>query len=276
MKLNRRRISVPSTILLILLIVMLMSPFYVLLIGSFKPPLALSDMDLNPFNGNLTLKNFDTVFKKSEVFLWMKNSLIISVTVCAITAVVGIMAGYAFAKIKFKLRGVFFAAVMATMMMPKQMLLIPNYLVAYQLNLQDRMIGVILTSIAPAFGVFLSRQMISSLPRELFDAAEIDGCGELRKFTRIVVPLSLPTVATIATFSFFSTFNDYLWQLIMISDKSLKTLPVGVAMFAQAQSSSNKASQLAIGLISTIPLVVAFLLLQRFYIRGATDGAVKG
>ena len=231
-------------------------------------------MDLSPFK-NLTLSNFKLVFEKSDVWLWMRNSLVISLSVAAVTSAVGVMAGYAFAKIKFRFKGIMFVAVMATLMLPKQMLLIPNYLVAYNLNLQDRMIGVILTSIAPAFGVFLSRQMISSLPKELFDAAEIDGCGEFRKFTRVALPLSLPAVGTIATFSFFNTFNDYLWQLIMISDKNLKTLPVGVAMFAQSQY-SNRAAQLAIGLISTVPLVVVFLVLQKFFIKGATDGAVKG
>ncbi len=276
MKLHRNKISVPATVLLIVLILLLILPFYVLLVGGFKPNTSLiaTEMDLSPFK-NLTLSNFKLVFEKSDVWLWMRNSLVISLSVAAVTSAVGVMAGYAFAKIKFRFKGIMFVAVMATLMLPKQMLLIPNYLVAYNLNLQDRMIGVILTSIAPAFGVFLSRQMISSLPKELFDAAEIDGCGEFRKFTRVALPLSLPAVGTIATFSFFNTFNDYLWQLIMISDKNLKTLPVGVAMFAQSQY-SNRAAQLAIGLISTVPLVVVFLVLQKFFIKGATDGAVKG
>ena len=276
MKLHRNKISVPATVLLIVLILLLILPFYVLLVGGFKPNTSLiaTEMDLSPFK-NLTLSNFKLVFEKSDVWLWMRNSLVISLSVAAVTSAVGVMAGYAFAKIKFRFKGIMFVAVMATLMLPKQMLLIPNYLVAYNLNLQDRMIGVILTSIAPAFGVFLSRQMISSLPKELFDAAEIDGCGEFRKFTRVALPLSLPAVGTIATFSFFNTFNDYLWQLIMISDKNLKTLPVGVAMFAQSQY-SNRAAQLAIGLMSTVPLVVVFLVLQKFFIKGATDGAVKG
>ena len=276
MKLHRNKISVPATALLIVLILLLILPFYVLLVGGFKPNTSLiaTEMDLSPFK-NLTLSNFKLVFEKSDVWLWMRNSLVISLSVAAVTSAVGVMAGYAFAKIKFRFKGIMFVAVMATLMLPKQMLLIPNYLVAYNLNLQDRMIGVILTSIAPAFGVFLSRQTISSLPKELFDAAEIDGCGEFRKFTRVALPLSLPAVGTIATFSFFNTFNDYLWQLIMISDKNLKTLPVGVAMFAQSQY-SNRAAQLAIGLISTVPLVVVFLVLQKFFIKGATDGAVKG
>ena len=107
-----------------------------------------------------------------------------------------------------------------------------------------------------------------------FDAAEIDGCGELYKFARIALPLSLPAMGTVSIFAFFNTFNDYLWQLIMISDKALKTLPIGIAMFSEAQT-TNKGAQLAVGLISTIPLIIMFILFQRFFIKGATDGAIK-
>lgn len=276
MRLKNRKISVSSTILLCLLMLVMLMPFYVLLVGAFKPNLSLisSPMDLNPFQ-NLTLKNFIYVLQKSDIWLWMKNSLIISTSVAVLTAMIGVCAGYAFSKIRFRGKTVLFTLVMATMMMPKQMLLIPNYIVAYNLHLENKLIGVILTTIAPAFGVFLSRQFITSLPKELFDAAEIDGCGEFRKFTKIALPLSLPAVGTISIFAFFSSFNDYLWQLIMISDKALKTIPVGIAMFSQAQT-ANKAAQLTSGLIATIPLIVIFILFQKFFIKGSTAGAVKG
>ena len=116
----------------------------------------------------------------------------------------GVLGGYAFARIEFRGKKLLFMLVMATMMMPKQILLIPNYLVANNLGLVDKMIGVILTSIAHAFGVFLSRQFIMSIPIELFEAAEIDGCGEVRKFFTIALPLSMPAVGTIGIFSFFN------------------------------------------------------------------------
>ncbi|MGI6739375.1 MAG: carbohydrate ABC transporter permease [Christensenellales bacterium] len=276
MKSSRNKVSIVNIILLILLLLIVTFPFYVMLVGAFKLPIELAKMPVNlaPFT-NFTLKNMNKVFNDSEVFLWIRNSFIISITVATSTIFTGISAGYAFAKIPFRGKAFFFALVMATMIMPKQMLMIPNYLVARALHLENSMVGVILTSIAPAFGVFLSRQQISSMPKELFDAAEIDGCGEVMQFIQIVLPLSLPTAGTIGILSFFATFNDFIWQSIMIIDKNLRTLPVGLSYFAALQV-GNKGAQLAIALIATIPLGVLFIICQKFFIKGATVGAIKG
>lgn len=273
---GHKRINMPSTIILILIIFLTMFPFYIMIVGSFKPAISLNKfpVDLNPFQ-NLTLKNVAAVWEKSDILIWLKNTLIIGVAVAFGTIFVGVLGGYAFARIDFKGKNILFMLVMATMMMPKQVLLIPNYLVANQLHLTNSLFGVIVTSIAPAFGVFLSRQFIQSIPSELFEAAEIDGCGEVRKFFRIALPLSMPAVGTIGIFSFFNCFNDYLWQLVMISDKKLKTLPIGIALYAETMR-NNKAAQLAVALFATVPVVILFLLCQKFFIKGATEGGVKG
>lgn len=276
MKLRRRKNSLLNMILMILLICIVVSPFYVMIVGAFKPTIELIKIpaNLKPFT-EFTLKNIEKVLEDSDVFLWLRNSFVISLTVALSTVFIGLSAGYAFARVPFKGKVFFFALVIATMLMPRQILMIPNFLVAKTFNLQNSMIGVILTSISPAFGVFLSRQQISSMPRELFDAAEIDGCGEIRKFTRVVLPLSLPTVGTIAILSFFATFNDYVWQMIMISDKNLRTLPIGISYFTDLLV-NNKGAQLAMALIASIPLGILFVICQKFFIRGATAGAVKG
>ncbi len=276
MKLNKDKVSIPNTILLCILLIIVILPFYIMFVGAFKLPakLVVVPVDLNPFR-ELTLKNIRLVLKKSDIFLWMKNSLIISLSVAFLTAFIGVTAGYAFARIRFRGKNIFFALVMATLMMPKTMLLIPNFLVANKLGLVNSRIGVILTEIAPAFGVFLSRQFISSIPSELFDAGEIDGCGEVRKFWNIVLPLSAPSIATIAIFAFFSSFNDYLWQLVMISDSKIKTLPIGISLFSQTQM-SNKGAQMAIAAMAALPLIILFVFCQKFFIKGATAGAVKG
>ena len=197
------------------------------------------------------------------------------ISLLLLTALISVTAGYAFGKMRFRGKQILFMLVMATMIMPKQVLLIPNFLVANDLGLVDKMIGVILTSLSPAFGIFLCRQYVLSLPSELFDAAEIDGCDEFRKYIHVALPLTLPALGTVLIFAFFTTFNDYLWQLVMISDKNLKTLPIGVAMFAQAQL-NNKAVQLALALCATVPLAILFVACQKFFIKGATSGAVKG
>ena len=276
LKSHKKKYSIPSTIWMVIVVCIVMAPLFIMAVGAFKPNLSLiqTPVDLVPFK-DFTLNNVKKVLAESEVFLWLRNSFILSFAVACTTVFISICAGYSFAKINFRGKVVFFSIVIATMMMPKQILMIPNYLVANKLHLQYTMVGVVLTSIAPAFGIFLSRQAISSLPSELFDAAEIDGCGEVDKFFRVVVPLSIPTVGTIGIFSFFSTFNDYIWQTIMISGKSLRTLPIGMSYFAQLQN-NNKAAQLAMALIATVPLTVLFVLCQKFFIKGATAGAVKG
>lgn len=276
MKNKRRNISTVNTILVILLVLIIMFPFYIMLVGAFKPNPSLISVpiDLNPFR-NLTMKNISKVLEKSDIFRWLLNSFIISIGVSILTVIIALTAGYAFSRLDFPGKNILFALVMATLMMPKQVLLIPNFLVANSLGLVNKLIGVILTTIAPAFGIFLCRQFVGSLPKELFDAAEIDGCGEFGKFIKIAVPLSLPSMGTVLIFSFFNTFNDYLWQLVMISDKKNMTLPIGVTLFSQLNA-SNKALQLAVALMATIPLAVLFIALQKFFIKGATAGAVKG
>ncbi len=276
MKHRNKKISVVDTVLLCLLMLAVVAPFYIMLVGAFKPNTSLIAVpaDLLPFR-DFTLKNLKTVFEKSQVFLWFKNSLLISLGVALLTALISVTAGYAFGKMRFRGKQILFMLVMATMIMPKQVLLIPNFLVANDLGLVDKMIGVILTSLSPAFGIFLCRQYVLSLPSELFDAAEIDGCDEFRKYIHVALPLTLPALGTVLIFAFFTTFNDYLWQLVMISDKNLKTLPIGVAMFAQAQL-NNKAVQLALALCATVPLAILFVACQKFFIKGATSGAVKG
>lgn len=276
MRHKNRKISVVDTVLLCLLMLAVVAPFYIMLVGAFKPNTSLIAVptDLLPFR-DFTLKNLKTVFEKSQVFLWFRNSFLISLGVALLTSLISITAGYAFGKMRFRGKNFLFMLVMATMIMPKQVLLIPNFLVANDLGLVNKMIGVILTSLSPAFGIFLCRQYVLSLPSELFDAAEIDGCGELRKYIHVALPLTLPALGTVVIFSFFTTFNDYLWQLVMISDKNLKTLPIGVAMFAQAQL-NNKAVQLALALCATVPLAILFVVCQKFFIKGATAGAVKG
>ena len=270
------KISVPSTIILVLVILITVFPFYTMLVGAFKQSISLITypIDLNPFR-SLTLKNITLVWQKSDILLWLKNTFFVGLAVAFLTVFVGVLAGYAFARIEFRHKKLLFMMVMATMMMPKQSLLIPNYLVAKGFGLVDNLVGVILTSVAPAFGVFLSRQYFSSIPAELFEASEIDGGGEVRKFFTIALPLSMPVIGTIGIFSFFNCFNDYLWQLVMISSKKLKTLPIGISMYAQSMP-GNIAAQLAVALFATVPIVVLFLACQKFFIKGATEGSVKG
>ncbi len=269
----RKRISF---VLLCLLMAVFLFPYYVMLVGAFKNQMALQLVppDLNPVQ-NLTEANWKYVWEKTEILRWLLNSLIVSAGVAAVTVFIGATAGYSFAKKRFRGSVILFSVVIATMLLPRQMLLIPNYLVAMKLHLTNTRIGLILTTVSPAFGVFLCRQFMSSIPAELLEAAEIDGCGELRRFTRIVLPMALPALGALGIFSFFSAWNDYLWQLIMISDKELRTTPIGIALFSQGQV-TNTGYQMMAALIATLPMLIIFLSCQKFFIKGITVGGVKG
>jgi multiple sugar transport system permease protein len=251
-------------------------PFYMMIIGALKRNSALMRVppDINPFTG-LIWTNFSYVIRRSDIVLWFFNSLALALGVAAGAVFIASCAGYAFAKIRFKGRAAFFAIVIATMILPKQIMLIPNYLVALNLGLPNTRLGVILTTIAPPFGVFLCRQFMLGIPTELINASEIDGCGELRKFISIIIPLSLPAMGALAIFSFFTAYNDYLWQLIMISDRKLMTVSVGISLFAD-KANANFSYQLMAAALCTVPLVILFLLFQKVFIQGVTLGGVKG
>jgi multiple sugar transport system permease protein len=252
-------------------------PFYLMFVGAFKPSSALTSIppDINPFI-NLVTKNFTHVVLETDVFVWMGNSFIVSGFVALLTMLIAATAGYVLARINFPFNNLIFVLVIITMIMPRQILLIPNFLVALNLGLVNSLFGVIVTTVAPAFGIFLCRQFMLNIPKEMSEAAEIDGCYELRTFFHIIVPMSLPALGAIGIFAFFAAFNDYLWQLVMISNKSLQTVPIGIAMFAQKSVNRNLGYQLMTALIVTVPLLALFIACQKFFIKGITLGGVKG
>ena len=186
---DQQMMSIPGSILVYFFGFVSLIPLFVMILGAFKNNIDIIKypMSLSPFK-NPTMKNIVSVIKETDMLLWFKNTLIVSGVTALTTVFMSLAAGYALAKIKFRGKGLLFALVMATMMMPKQMLLVPNYLVAKQLGLVNTMLGLILTSLAPAFGVFLSRQFISNLPTELFDSAEVDGAGRWRKMWHVTLP----------------------------------------------------------------------------------------
>lgn len=275
--LEKRKISWVNTTILCLLMILVASPLYVMIVGSFKPnrSLIMLPIDMNPFNGQWDLKSMEILLSKSAVMTWITNSFIIAVSVACLTTFIGMTGGYAFSRIKFHGKKLLFTMVIATMLMPKSVLMIPNFLVARQLGLVDTMIGVILTTVGPAFSVFLARQCIMTLPGELFEAAEIDGCSEPGKFFRVALPLTMPSMGAATIFSFFGAFNDYTWQLIMISNEKLMTTPIGISSLS-SKYASTRGVPLAGALVVSIPLLVIFLLFQKVFVKGATVGAVKG
>lgn len=265
-----------SLILLWVLLLIFIVPFYVMFVGAFKNNTALQLVppDLNPFR-RMLLSNAIYVFGRSSILRWLLNSFTIGAGIAFFTVFISSTAGYAFAKKRFRGNSILFTIVILTMILPKQVLLVPNYLVAMKLHLTDQLLGVILTTVAPPFGIFLCRQFMQTIPTEMVEAAEIDGCSEIGKFVRIILPLSAPVLGALAIFSFITGWNDFLWQLIMISSREKRTVPIGIASFVE-ELSSNTGYQLMGALIATVPMLAVFLSCQKFFIKGITLGGVKG
>lgn len=264
----------------IVLFILLMSvvPFVIMLIGSLKPTMAFSivPIDFSPFK-NISLNNFESVTKTVNIPRAFGNSIYLVVLVVGCEVLLAITAGYVFAVKKFPLRRVLFGLVIVTMMLPRQLLLVPNFMVAKQLKLIDSLTGVALTTINASYGIFLTRQFVLAIPKDYFDAARIDGCSEFGVFSRIILPFLRPAIAGIAIYSMFGVWNDYLWQNIMLSSTSKQTVPLMLAYIANKSVNSIPAIglQLAGSVIAVIPMIVFFLIFQKWFIEGISAGGVK-
>ena len=273
-RINKPKVTISYIILWISILICLV-PLYVMIVGSLKPNITLFTIppDLNPLN--VTLKNFEYVLTKMNFVQWFGNSLFISGMIAILTVLISSAAGYAFAKKKFFGKRVWFAILLATMMLPRQIMLVPNFIVAKGLHLDNSLMGVVLTSLNVAFGIFLCKQFMSTLPNEMLEAAQIDGCNDFKTFFKIVFPLSMPALGALAIFSFIAGWNDFLWQYIMLSSKSLRTMPIAIAFLAQ-ENAANVGYKMAGAAICAIPMILMFVVFQKYFIKGITVGGVKG
>jgi len=229
----------------------------------------------------LTLKNYADLFSSSyPVLRWMLNSFLIAGATTFFSVLVCCTMGYAFGKKEFPGKNLLFLLVLATMMLPKQASLIPLFILTKRLNLIDTLWGVILPSISWPYGVFLMRQFMREVPEDLIEAARIEGAGELRIFTRIVLPLVKPAISTLSIIMFMQSWGDFMWQLIVLKGKEHWTMNVGLSVLIQNASGGanvvNYGLAMAGGCFAALPVIAIFLAFQKHFIRGITLGAVKG
>jgi multiple sugar transport system permease protein len=261
---------------LLLTSIIFIFPLYWMLTGSFKTQVSIWATPPEWFPSHFKLLNYEHIFSTTPAPLWMFNSVFTSLTTVVFVVIFSAMAGYAYAKKKFPGDKILFFVVIATMMMPTQVTLIPLYMICRDLGLIDSYLGVILPAIAFPFGVFIVRQFAKSIPDEIVESARIDGCGEIRLFATIVLPLLLPALGALAIFAFMHTWNDYLWQLIILQSKEKLTLPLGISTITYSENSMNYGFAMAGASLAAVPMILFFLLLQRSFIKGITLGSVKG
>lgn len=220
-------------------------------------------------------QNYTDVLQRAPFARWFLNTLVVTVVVVAGNLLFCSLAGYAFARIKFFGRDVVFILVLATLMIPFQVIMIPTFLIVRKLGLIDTLGALIVPNLAGAFGIFLLRQFFRSLPIELEEAARIDGASRLGVLFKIVLPLSGPVLATVAVITFLWTWNDFLWPLVTIYNPDNMTLQLGLTTF-QGAHQTNTHLLMAANVMSVLPVLFLFFVAQRFFIRGIATSGLKG
>jgi multiple sugar transport system permease protein len=224
--------------------------------------------------GTLTLENFRRVLDSFPVTTWFGNSVAIALSTAVLTVVTNLLAGYAFAHLRFRGSSTLFVLLLGTLVLPVQVIMVALFRLVTELHLYGTYWAVILPTSASALGVFLSRQYFVGIPRDLLDAARLDGAGEWRTFTRIVLPLAKPLVAVLFFMSLLSSWNDFAWPLIALKDNDLFTLPIGL-LYLQGQYGPDYTATMAFALINVAPMLAVFLVFQRFFVRGFVTSGLR-
>jgi multiple sugar transport system permease protein len=248
-------------------------PFYTMVVIALKPTQAVTfPKSLLPWP--LTLESFRPVLETEGVARWAFNTLVYSLVSVVLVLFLSSLAGYAFAKMRFPGRNAMFWSVLAMLMVPYHITLIPTFILIARAGGVDSYWGLIAPTLANAQAVFLMRQFIKTIPDELLDAARVDGCSEWRGYLTIILPLCKPILATLGIFVFLWHWNDFLWPLIVSQDISMRTLTVGIASLQQQGTSLNVL--FAGTLVSFIPIFAAYLIGQRYLTEGVLSSGIKG
>jgi multiple sugar transport system permease protein len=248
-------------------------PFIWMILSAFKPESGVLQLTPTLWPETFTTENFIYLFENMNFAVYLRNTIII--VLCSFVGLfLNAMAGYAFAKYKFKGRDKLFYLVLATMMIPGQVTMIPVYLILNQMGLTNTMAGVVLPGLVGAFSIFLFRQFMSTIPDELLEAARLDGASELRVFLQLVLPISKPIMAVQGILTFIGGWNSFLWPLIIANDESLYTLSVGLSLL-KGQYGGNFALQMAGSTFMVVPIVIIFIIFQKHIIEGYTISGMK-
>jgi multiple sugar transport system permease protein len=262
------------TIVALLVTAVLVFPLYWMLVVAFSPRGEVFEPGLHLWPSTFTLENFEKIFDRHPVLAWFGNSLVIGIFVTVITTAVNLLAGYAFARLRFRGRDAVFLLVLSTMMIPVQAIMVAQFKLITGLGIYGTYWGVILPAAAAAFGIFLARQFFLSIPDEVVEAARIDGAGHVRIFLQVVLPLCKPLIAVLLLLTFVGSWNDFAWPLIALKDNALFTLPVGL-LYLNGQTTPDYNAIMAMALLSVIPVVLLFLCFQRYFVQGFARSGIR-
>ncbi|OXM14805.1 carbohydrate ABC transporter permease [Paenibacillus herberti] len=264
-----------SHLILILAAIVLVFPFIWMLSGSFKDSLEVVRMPPNLIPETFLFSNYVEITKYFPIYRFLGNSVFVAIVTTLAQMAACAMGAFVFAKIQFRGRETLFGLYLITMMIPMQVTLTPLFIVFQKLNLINTYPGLILPGIFSAYGTFLLRQHMMTIPDPLIEAARMDGASYARVFAQIIIPLSKPALATLSIFAFMASWNNFLWPLIATSDKELMTLPIGLSKLT-GRWATEWNILMAGNVISFVPIFIVFLFASRYFIKGMTMSGVKG
>ncbi len=273
------KVSKKANIVLFLVFIFIASifliPFVWMALSSLKPEADIMGHPERFFPRRITIENYRSLLVQIPFFKFLLNSVIFTGTVTVSSLLFDSLAGYAFAKLKFKGSNILFIIVLITMMIPFQITMIPIYLLLNEMKILNTYIGLILPRLTNAFGIYFMRQSFLSVPNELIDAGRIDGLSEEGIFFKVMLPVVASSLMSLGIFHFMYNWNDFLWPMLMTNTTSMQTLPVGLALF-QGEHVSQHGPIFCGAVLSILPILIMYLFAQKSFIKGIALSGIKG
>jgi len=261
--------------LLALGLLLALTPLWWMIAASLMPPGEANSFPPRLWPSTVTFEHYAALFTRLDLARYLLNSTLLAGAVTVISLFINSMAGYAFAKFRFRGRDRLFQGLLAALVIPAQVAMLPLFLLLKQFGLINTYWGVIIPGMASIFGIFLIRQYLLAIPDSLLDAARMDGAGEFRIYWSLVLPLCRPILVTLAIFTFMGAWNDFMWPLIVLTDSSLYTLPVALANLL-GEHVQDTELMMAGSVLTVLPIMLLFVALQKYYIAGIMLGGMKG
>jgi len=271
---------VRNTVIVILLLLFALAtlfPIYFMVISSFGDPVEAGAVSYSLLPSKISFESYKFFFDYSEhSFRWIVNSLIVAGTTMVSNVVFASLAGYAFSKVEFKGRKLLFTLLLCAMMIPYQVTQVPLYILIVNIfEIQNTYSALILPSLVTVYNIFLAKQFMSTIPKEIMESAKMEGCNQFQIYTKIIVPLSKTVLAVMAILTFMDSWNTFFWPFLVTNTMDMQTIQVGLKNFRFANT-TYFAPMMAGATISALPMFILFFSLQKYFLEGVTVGAVKG
>ncbi len=273
---TRRRIrKLPALLALIAVGLLFLIPFYWMFSSAFKPEDEIYRWPLQWIPSELVLDHFRRAWDTVPFGQFFVNSVIVTAFGATLKVTLAVFSAYAFAFLRFPFKRVIFLAVLGALMVPGHVTLLINYITIGNLGLINTYAGIFLPGLASAFGTFLLRQHFLALPREVLEAAQLDGCGHLRRLTRFVLPMAKPAVVTVALIAVIDEWNDFIWPLLVTNSLQMRTLPIGLMFLKETEGVDQWGPIMAGTVLVVLPMLLLFLFAQRYIIAGLAGAATE-